>query len=549
MTIDTKDLYDLAVIGGGPAGLTAAIYMGRARYKTLVLEKAKVGGQITITEEVVNYPGVFRSSGSELVATMANQAKAFGATIEVGDVVELDLSGDIKTITCADGKVYRALTVLFATGAHPRHIGFKGEDEFAGRGVAYCATCDGEFFSGLDIFVVGGGFAAAEEGMFLTRYGKSVTFIVREPDFTCAKSIADEVKEHEDINIHYNSEVVEVGGDEFLTYAVFRNNETGETWRYDAPEGKSFGIFVFAGYVPNTKLCQGWVNLDEQGYIITGPDHSTNRSGVFAAGDVCVKNLRQVVTAVSDGAIAATSAEKEAARIHQALDLPPFEIEASRVDHGEMASPKEAPKSASDAQGAFLPAEMRGQVGQVFEKFASPVTLVAYVDNSPLGENLRGFAKEIEGIHEKVAVEIRESEEPRLAVEKEGKDAGISFYGVPGGHEFNSFVLALYNVAGPGQEIPDSLLKRAEETGKRELNIVVSLSCTMCPDLVQAAMRLGARLENWTVSMRDMQYFPELREKYNIMSVPCMIVDDDVVTFGKKDAEELVSFLEKHPKA
>lgn len=542
--MDEKNIYDLAVIGGGPAGLTAAIYMGRAKYKTLILEKEKVGGQITITEEVVNYPGVGRDSGSGLVHTMEMQAKAFGATIEIGEVVKMDLSKDIKTLTTSDGRTFQALTIIIATGAHPRQIGFQGESEFKGRGVAYCATCDGEFFTDLDIFVVGGGFAAAEEGLFLTRYGKSVTFIVREPDFTCAKSIADEVKAHKDITIHYNTEVQEVGGDEFLKYAVFKNNETGEIFRYDAPENKSFGIFVFAGYEPNTKPFQGLISMNEGGYIITSSELSTNRSGVFAAGDVCIKNLRQVVTAVADGAIAATSAEKEAARIHKELNLPPFAFETTRIDHGDTKMKNEAPKSASDAKDSFLPSEMKAQVKTVLEKFASTVTIKAYVDDTPLGQNLHGFAQEMKDIHPNVQVEVEKAKtQPQLRIEKEGKDANISFLGVPGGHEFNSFILALYNVAGPGQELTPLQKEKIAKLSGHKLQVVVSLSCTMCPELVQATQRLAANRENIEAEMLDLQYYPELKDKYNIMSVPCMITDNEKVSFGKKNLDQLLDYL------
>ena len=178
-----KTLYDVIVIGGGPAGLTAALYLARARYSVLVVEKEKFGGQINITADVVNYPGVMQGSGTEITETMRRQAESFGAEFLLAEVTGLDMQGDLKTVHTSKGDV-KAFGVLLATGAHPRKVGFKGEEEFKGRGVAYCATCDGEFFTGMDIFVVGGGFAAAEEAVFLTRYARSVTILVRSDDFT-----------------------------------------------------------------------------------------------------------------------------------------------------------------------------------------------------------------------------------------------------------------------------------------------------------------------------------------------------------------------------
>lgn len=542
------NIYDLAVVGGGPAGLTAALYMGRARYKTLVIEKEDLGGQITITNEVVNYPAVKFTTGSHLMEEMNHQAKAFGAEIIQGEVVAYQLDQDIKTLELKDGRRFQALTVLIATGANPRHIGFKGEEEFRGRGVAYCATCDGEFFTDMDIFVVGGGFAAAEEGLFLTRYGKKVTYILNTDDFTCAKSISDEVKAHPKIDIHYNTEVVEVGGEVKLSYAIFRDTQTGNTWRYDAPENSSFGLFVFAGYVPNTRLFQGVVSLDDAGYIITSPEQATNRSGVFAAGDVCIKPLRQLVTAVSDGAIAATSAEKEAARLHKTLNLPSFEVPATRIDHGEMAAKDHEPKKIESSDG-FLPPEMKEQVAQVMDKFENHVILRVLADNSVLGENLKGFANEIKGISDKVSVEIQEKPEnlelsTMCVLRADGSDSGISFTGVPGGHEFNSFVLGLYNVAGPGQAWKEeelTLLEKCQHA--HHLKVVVSLSCTMCPDVVQASQRLASKKENIQAEMIDMQYAPELRKKYNIMSVPCLIIDDKQVMFGKKNLNQILEAL------
>ena len=205
--MDATRFYDVAVIGGGPAGLTAALYLARARYRVLVLEKETFGGQITITEEVVNYPGVIQTTGRALTDTMRRQAEGFGAEFCMATVTGLEADGDIRTVHTDKGD-FTCFGILIATGAHPRRIGFPGEDDFRGRGVAYCATCDGEFFAGKPVFVVGGGFAAAEESVFLTRYASHVTVLIRGADFTCAAAAAQPAREHPGITVLTHTEVV-----------------------------------------------------------------------------------------------------------------------------------------------------------------------------------------------------------------------------------------------------------------------------------------------------------------------------------------------------
>ena len=539
-----NNLYDLIVVGAGPAGLTAAIYMSRARYKTLLLEKADIGGQITITSEVVNYPGIKKTDGKELTSFMAEQAKSFGAEIKSDEVVELVLDGDVKKVITKNA-TYEALTVIIATGANPRQLGFEGESKFKGRGVAYCATCDGEFFTDKDIFVVGGGFAACEEGMFLTRYGKSVTMIVREEDFTCAKSIADEVKNHNPkINIHFNTQVKEITGDTFPNRAVFINNSTGEEIIYEAPEKDTFGTFVFAGYVPNTSLIKGKVDLDSQGYVITDENKSTNIEGVFAAGDLCVKNLRQVVTATSDGAIAATSAEKIAAQKHIKLEIPNL-FDISRVKIDENNNVKKVESTSGDA---FITDEMKAQLENVFSRFQKKLVLVANTNSSDLGKEIEGFISELSNISENLSTKINkisDNEVAFISLENEnGSSTGYKFVGVPGGHEFTSFVLSIYNYSGKGQPMEDTHIEKINSIkDKKDVKIVVSLSCTKCPDLVIATSQIMGKLEGSTFSVYDIANSPELREKYSIMSVPCMIINDDKVVFGKKNVDELLEIL------
>ena len=538
-----KNFYDLIIVGAGPAGLSAAIYMARAKYKVLVLEKEKIGGQITITEEVVNYPGVERTSGEKLTQTMRVQADYFGAQFKLATVGEMELEGKIKRIHTDKG-IFSSLGVVLATGANPRKLGFKGEKEFQGRGVAYCATCDGEFFTDMNIFVVGGGFAAVEEGLFLTKYAKKVTFIVREEDFTCAKTVADKVKDHPQIDIHFQTQVVEVGGDTLPDYAIFRNDKTGEEWRYEP--GESFGVFVFAGYVPNTSWYPKNIELDQMGYLITDTNKKTNIDGVYGAGDVCVKNLRQVVTAVSDGAIAATSLEKHVSVLHEELQIP--ELRGEEEQLGQRSDSREEAE-ADNQDGNFINGQIRTQLKGLFEKFENPVKIKAVLDDSKLAGEMEGFLEELMELEGPLSYEKQSASEGETApymelINHTGEITGIRFHGVPGGHEFNSFIIALYNVAGPGQETDADLKERILSISKKmNLKILVSLSCTMCPETVMSAQRTAALSDNIEAHMYDLSHFPQLKEKYKVMSVPCLIVNDDKVYFGKKNLEDMANIL------
>ena len=305
----TANFYDVVVIGGGPAGLTAALYLARARYRVVVVEKDHFGGQITITSEVVNYPGVGRTSGTELTETMRKQAEGFGAEFLLAEVTGLELSGDIKTVRTGRGDL-RCFGVLLATGAHPRMVGFQGEEQFRGRGVAYCATCDGAFFRNKDVFVIGGGFTAAEESVFLTKFARHVTILIRKNDFACPASVADKARNHEKITVLFNTVMQEVSGDDGLRRIQYQNTATGEIIDYQSPDGETIGVFVFAGYAPDTALVSGIAERDARGYIITDENQKTSVEGLYAAGDICVKPLRQVITAASDGAVAAAALEK-----------------------------------------------------------------------------------------------------------------------------------------------------------------------------------------------------------------------------------------------
>jgi len=534
-----KNFYDVVVIGGGPAGLTAAIYLARAKYRVVVVEKEKFGGQITITHEVVNYPGVFCTSGEELTKTMRRQAQVFGAEFKLAEVEGLDLSGDVKTVKTAQGDL-KAFGVLLATGASPRMVGFKGEADFRGRGVAYCATCDGEFFTDKEVFVVGGGFAAAEEAVFLTKYARHVHILIRKDDFSCARSVADEAKNHPKITVHYNTVVEEVLGDDTLRVIRYRNNLTGEVTEYRDPAGDNIGVFVFAGYAPATKLVRGIAELNEQGYVITDRNMKTSVEGLYAAGDVCVKALRQVVTAVSDGALAATELEKYAAALQAKTGLhPEIPVPVPR----EPEKPATAPKA---ADGSLFDEAMLAQLNTVFSRMGSRLTLKLSLDDRPVSAELKGYMEELAKLTDKLHVEEEAGEEaPCVRIYREdGSYSGLAFHGVPGGHEFTSFVLGLYNAAGPGQPMDADIRAAVGAIGKKDLKVLLSLSCTMCPELVTAAQRIAAENGNITAEVYDLNHFPALRNKYKVMSVPCLVVNDgETITYGKKNIRQLVELL------
>ena len=535
-----QNLYDVIIVGGGPAGLTAALYLARARYRVVVLEKEKFGGQITITHEIVNYPGVEKMSGEALTETMRRQAESFGAEFMLTEVESLHMDGDIKSVKTARGEL-KAFGVLLATGAHPRMVGFRGENEFRGRGVAYCATCDGEFFTGKEVFVVGGGFAAAEEAVFLTKYAKHVTILIRKEDFSCAKSIADAARNHPKITVLPNTEVEEVMGDTALRAIRYRNNKTGEVTTYRAEQGDRIGVFVFAGYAPATGLVKGLAELNEQGYVITDSRLQTSREGLYAAGDVCAKSLRQVVTAVGDGALAATELEKYAARLQAKTGLHP-RIPKAEPQPEQAASP--TPKAASNS--LFDEATVT-QLNSVFARMQQNLILELHLDTQPISQELKDYIQNLARLSGKLTVTEAQGGEnlPFVRVcRSDGSWSGLAFHGVPGGHEFTSFILGLYNAAGPGQPLDEDVREDIRQLRQADMKMLVTLSCTMCPDLVVAAQRIAAENPHVTAQVYDVNHFPELREKYNVMSVPCLVINDGAqITFGKKNIRQLLGLL------
>ena len=303
-------IYDVIILGGGPAGLAAGLYAGRSRLSTLIIEKGQDGGQIAITDEIENYPGqmVEGESGPSLIARMTEQAKKFGAERCADMIKSVDLSGDVKKLVGTKGE-YEAKCVIIATGAFPKPIGCENEGKFTGKGISFCATCDAAFFEDFEVYVVGGGDSAVEEAMYLTKFARKVTIIHRRDELRAAKSIQEKAFANPKIAFMWDSVVVKVDGDELLSSMTVKNVKTGELTTVEADEDDGlFGLFGFIGYNPNSQLFEGMLDM-EHGYIKTDDNMHTSIPGVFAAGDIRVKSLRQVVTAAADGAIAAMQAE------------------------------------------------------------------------------------------------------------------------------------------------------------------------------------------------------------------------------------------------
>lgn len=542
--INKDNLYDVIIVGGGPAGLTAALYLARAKYRVLLLEKEQFGGQITITNEVVNYPGIEKTSGKALTDTMRRQAENFGAECLIAEAKGFSVTDEIKTVHTDHGDFY-CFGVLIATGAHPRTVGFKGEEEHKGRGVAYCATCDGEFFTDKEVFVIGGGFAAAEESVFLTKFAKHVTIFIRKDDFSCAASVADKAKNHEKITVVPNTVVEEVSGENGLNYIRYKNTKTGEISEYRAENGDFFGVFVFAGYSPDTELVKDIIELNEHGYIITDSEQKTNVDGIYAAGDVCIKPLRQIVTATGDGALAATELEKYVAEMQQKTGLYPEQPKAKVVEKQNVRE-----ENISHNSNEAFSSEIKQQLLDIFSKFERNLALKLYLDNRPVSNELESLIENISALTNKITVTVAEKNASsdsapcvRVFLE-DGSDTGIAFHGVPSGHEFTTFVISLYNASGPGQQSDEQTIQEIKEIKNTvDMKILVTLSCTMCPDLVIACQRIATLNPNIRAEVYDIQHFDELRKKYNVMSVPCLVINDDKVSFGKKNITQVLELI------
>ncbi|MBW3087248.1 FAD-dependent oxidoreductase [Bifidobacterium sp. 82T24] len=577
-----EHIYDVIIVGSGPAGLSAGIYAGRATMDTLVIEKDQVGGQVTTTSVVVNYPAVKEIEGTALMNLMKQQAEDFGVEIAHDDITSYELDGDVKTLHGAKAD-YKARAVIIASGAQPRKLGIPGEQELRGRGVAYCSTCDGELFSGLQVFVVGGGFAAAEEADYLTRYARKVTVLVRGSQFSCPPLTAARALDNPKVEVRYNTEVESLAGDDYLTDATFVNNKTGEKTHYHVEDGDNvFGMFIYVGTEPETTGLDVLAK-DDRGYITVDSWQRTNVPGVFAAGDVVSKPLRQIVTAAADGATAATGAEEYVTAQKKRLGIPVVSKQkaaaatsaagkkTAKAPVGSDAKPQgsatvgqtsaiaDAP-SVPQHKGVWFSAEMKQQLAGIFNRLTDDVTLLQVDDGGQPSIELASFAKEFASMHAHLhyrAVTAGSDEGKAIVdkaaivrypvfvlLDKDGAYTGVKFSGIPTGHEVNSLVLAVYNIAGPGQAVDPQLAERIKALPETHIEIGVSLTCHFCPDVVAACQHMAAMNPNVTAEMIDLGLFPELRKERKIMSVPATTINGGDILFGSQSLEQLVAACE-----
>lgn len=537
-------IYDVIIVGGGPAGLTAAVYMARAKYRTLVLEKKQIGGQIAITSEVENYPGILQISGSELMQNMRQQAIQFGAEIRTVCVTQMSCKGLFKEVI-TDMGTFHALGLILATGATPRMAGFQGEKEFLGQGISYCATCDGALFQDMDVFVIGGGYAAVQEALFLAKYASRVIMCIRRNQFSCAKSFAEQVLTHPKIEVRFQTELIAVQGDRVLRSAMLRDYVTGKTVRYTSPDGKSFGIFVFIGYEPETSLFQDQLELSENGYLKTDVNQKTSCDGVYGAGDVCDKALRQIVTAVSDGAVAATSLEHELAVRHKVYHIPDFPVP---LPQKKITSKNKASNNRSN----FLPDQTLEQLKQLFRSLKKPLRIRLHMGNTSLSQKALHFVQEVCTISEYLQWEtvlLPKKQENQCPVmefcQKDGISYGLFFHGIPGGHEIQSFAMTIYNAAGKGLPLDAQTQSAIAALPAQHLEVAVTLSCTMCPDTVIAASRFALLNPRVRTDIYVLQWHEKFQKTHGILSVPCILRQGKIIGFGKRSEQDLLKMLQQ----
>jgi thioredoxin reductase (NADPH) len=311
-----EKIYDVIIIGAGPAGMTAAVYTSRGNLSTLMIERGIPGGQMANTEEVENYPGFEHILGPELSTKMFDHAKKFGAEYAYGDVQEIVDGEAFKTIK-AGGKEYKTRSIIITTGAEYKKMGIPGEKELGGRGVSYCAVCDGAFFRNKELVVVGGGDSAVEEGVYLTRFANKVTIVHRRDELRAQKILQDRAFANEKIEFIWNSTVKEINEENGKVGSVTLKSTVDDT----ETEFKANGVFIYIGMLPLTKPFKELGILNENGYILTNDQMETSIPGIFAAGDVREKTLRQIVTATGDGSVAAQAAQQYIEELHEKLSL------------------------------------------------------------------------------------------------------------------------------------------------------------------------------------------------------------------------------------
>jgi len=299
MNVDNH--YDAIVVGAGPAGLTAGIYLSRSKLKTLIVNEGTVGGQMVLTHEIANYPGVENISGYQLSNIMKKQALKFGCVIKSNSsITSFEIHTQLKQITLDDGVNYTADAIIFTPGGRSRTLNIMGEDRLKGRGISYCATCDGDFFTDKEIVVVGGGNSALEEAVSLTKYASKVTIVHQFDQFQAFEHAVEEARNHPKINFIMESTLTEYYGDDKIESIDIKDLKTGKISNF-----KTDGVFIFIGYIPNTEFLRGSVEMNTFGEIVVNDDMATNIAGIFAAGDSVAKRYRQITTAVGDGTIAA----------------------------------------------------------------------------------------------------------------------------------------------------------------------------------------------------------------------------------------------------
>lgn len=337
-----------------------------------------------------------------------------------------------------------------------------------------------------------------------------------------------------------NVEVTSVDGDSGIKKICYKNNITGEKYEYISENNETIGVFVFAGYEPETHLVKDIVKLNQHGYIITDKNQKTNIDGLYAAGDVCEKSLRQIVTAVGDGAQAATELEKYAMKMQVKTGFKP--------EFKTNIQTKKSENTIEKNQETLFTSDMYAQLETVFSKMKKNLILKLYLDERPVSKELKDYMESLASITDKLKVKIQDDNIENMPCVKicfsDGKETGLAFHGVPGGHEFTAFILGIYNVSCEGQKIDDELKKQIIEIkNPTDIKIMVSLSCGVCPELVTAAQKIASENDFIKAEVFDINHFPEIKQKYNVMSVPCMIINDNAPFFGKKNIKQIINIL------